>query len=207
MLGNQSPELNECHTGELGGDGHDHNIGILDGFGAIASGGDGIRQLLDRRQANTIAPIVPDILDDFRFTGPHGHVIAGIRQHLAESSTPCSCTENRYFPTHIKFLPSLVAWSAVFFTSRLSPFGVAYRQPTGLSPLRLRPYSCTENRYFPTHIKFLFSLRATARYATPPPGTGHQPRATAYGSWNGNPNSLLPGIARRESPPTPCSCA
>ena len=41
--------------------------------------------------------------------GPHGHRVACVRQHLAESSTPCSCTENRYIFTHIKFLPSLVA--------------------------------------------------------------------------------------------------
>ena len=101
VFGDQSLEIGECHAGELGGDGHNHDFGSLDRFGTVAGGGHALRQLLNGGQADTVVPVVADIFDDFRLTGPHGHLIAGIRQHLTESGTPCSCTENRDLLTHI----------------------------------------------------------------------------------------------------------
>ena len=68
-----------------------------------------LRQLFDGRQAHGVVVVIANTLDNLLLLGPHGHRVACVRQHLAESSTPCSCTENRYIFTHIKFLPSLVA--------------------------------------------------------------------------------------------------
>ncbi len=109
VIGNQSLEFDECHSRELRGDGHDYDVRVLDGFGAIPSGGHVVRQLFDGRQAHGVVVVIANALDNLLLLGPHGHRVACVRQHLAESSTPCSCTENRYIFTHIKFLPSLVA--------------------------------------------------------------------------------------------------
>ena len=45
VIGNQSLEFDECHSRELRGDGHDYDVRVLDGFGAIPSGGHVVRQL------------------------------------------------------------------------------------------------------------------------------------------------------------------
>ena len=127
VIGNQSLEFDECHSRELRGDGHDYDVRVLDGFGAIPSGGHVVRQLFDGRQAHGVVVVIANALDNLLLLGPHGHRVACVRQHLAESSTPCSCTENRYIFTHIKFLPSLVAQlhrhNLVHATRLGSPYG------------------------------------------------------------------------------------
>ena len=112
VIGNQSLEFDECHSRELRGDGHDYDVRVLDGFGAIPRGGHVVRQLFDGRQAHGVVVVIANALDNLLLLGPHGHRVACVRQHLAESSTPCSCTENRYIFTHIKFLPCCRATSS-----------------------------------------------------------------------------------------------
>ena len=96
-IGNQVLELGERHARELGGDGDDDDIGVLDGLRPVARGGHVVGQLGDGRQTNGIVVPVADALHDFGLDGPHRHVIARVCHHLTKSGAPCAGTQYSTF--------------------------------------------------------------------------------------------------------------
>lgn len=100
VIGNQSLEFDECHSRELRGDGHDYDVRVLDGFGAIPSGGHVVRQLFDGRQAHGVVVVIANALDNLLLLGPHGH-----RVLPASASTWPKAVPRNPAPRTVIFLP------------------------------------------------------------------------------------------------------
>ncbi len=103
MVGNEPFEFGQRHPRELRRDGDDHDVGIRHGLGAVTRRGHVVRQLLHAGQAHAVVMVVADSLDDLRFDGPHGHVIARVGKHPSESRSPSTCAQHRYI-RHIRSL-------------------------------------------------------------------------------------------------------
>ena len=87
---NQALEFGKGHTGELGRNGHHDDFGVLDGLPAVAGGGHIAWQLFHYGKAHAVVVMVADAFHDLRLDGPHGHIVAGIGEHLPEGGAPCT---------------------------------------------------------------------------------------------------------------------